>query len=255
MSITREQLEQFLTHHLNAKGYPDYGPNGLQVEGSKEIESVAFSVSCTLESIQQATKLKACALVVHHGLFWKFHPSRTITGSFGKRIKELIKNDINLLGYHLPLDAHLDDGNAAGIASLLGFSTKVPFGDFKGSPTGVKIELQSEISANDLQRKLEGVLNHSVLVSCPDNNAMINSIGIVTGGANSGHYDAYKDNLDAYITGEMSEHDWHEAKENGVHMFAGGHHATEVFGVRSLQKLVEKKFQLKTHFIDSDNPA
>ena len=115
MSITREQLEQFLTHHLNAKGYPDYGPNGLQVEGSKEIESVAFSVSCTLESIQQATKLKACALVVHHGLFWKFHPSRTITGSFGKRIKELIKNDINLLGYHLPLDAHLDDGNAAGI--------------------------------------------------------------------------------------------------------------------------------------------
>ena len=53
----------------------------------------------------------------------------------------------------------------------------------------------------------------------------------------------------------MSEHDWHEAQEAGIHMFAGGHHATEQFGVQALQEWIEKEFNVKTLYIDSKNPA
>ena len=199
--------------------------------------------------------MKADALIVHHGLFWKFHGTRTITKAFGNRVRPLIKNDINLLGYHLPLDAHLEIGNAISLANKIGVSNVKPFGDHKGSPTGIQGTIGIKLKASELKNKLETILNHSVLHSSPDDDQIIQSIGIITGGANSDWILAQKNNLDAFLTGEMSEHDWHEAKESEVHMFAGGHNATEKFGPLSLMDHISHRFKIDCEFIDSENPA
>jgi putative NIF3 family GTP cyclohydrolase 1 type 2 len=53
----------------------------------------------------------------------------------------------------------------------------------------------------------------------------------------------------------MSEHDYHESQEAGIAMFAGGHNATEKFGIMALMNLVRIKFKIKVLWIDSDNPA
>jgi dinuclear metal center YbgI/SA1388 family protein len=255
VSIKAKELEKFLNSLLNIYEFQDYGPNGLQVEGTKEISKVAFSVSATKHSIAKAVEFGADALVVHHGLFWKFHGTKPIKGPFAKRVIPLIKNDINLYGYHLPLDAHPEVGNAAGIARQLGLSDQTPFGDYKGSSTGLKGKFEKPISREDLSEKLTQILSHEVIFSTPEDNRDIKSIGIITGGANSEWYLAMKEGLDAYLTGEMSEHDWHESAESGVTMFAGGHNATEQFGVQLLQKEIEKKFKLECLFIESENPA
>jgi len=252
-------LRTELNHHFNALLKPvefkDYCPNGLQIEGSEQVHKIAFAVSATKDSITQAIALGADTLVVHHGLFWHFHGARTLTGHFGKRIFPLVQHNINLFAYHLPLDAHPKIGNAAVLGQLIGCHQQNAFGDYQGSPTGIEGLLAEPISAKALSQKLQTVLNHPVILASPDEQQIIESIGIITGGANSDWALAQKAGLDAYITGEISEHDWHESQENGIHMFAGGHHATEKFGIQALMQKLQTKFPLECVFIDSNNPA
>ena len=248
------EFVKYLNKYLDIYRYKDYGPNGLQIEGAQNIRKVGFAVSATAESIDKCVEWGADALVVHHGLFWKFHGSRPIKGPHGKRVKTIIKNDINLLGYHLPLDGHPIVGNAACIANKLEAKIKGGFGDYEGMPTGVQLEFKNPIEAGQLKARLEKLLNHNVIHALGDC-SHISTMGIITGGANSQWKDAHYQGLDAYLTGEISEHDWHDATEAGIHFFAGGHNATEQFGVQSLMKHVEKELSLECKFFYSDNPA
>ena len=254
--MTQAELEQFYKTLLKPELFDDYCPNGLQVEGRSEIKKILFAVSATRDSVEYAAKIKACALVVHHGLFWKFHGTKNLTGTFYKRVAPLIKNDINLFGYHLPLDAHPEIGNAVSIAQLLEMDDLKPFGNYKGAFTGTMGVLKKPLKGLELKSILENKLQHSVLYSNPIEASEIKTIGIITGGANSEWREAAKFGLDAYVTGEMSEHDYHESREAGIHMFAGGHHATEKFGIMSLMKKTMEVFpQLTCECMDSDNPA
>lgn len=253
--ITRSQLNDYYQVLLRPETYSDYCPNGLQIEGAEQIERIAFAVSATRDSIHQAVENKADALVVHHGLFWTFHGAKPLTGAFAQRIFPLVKNNINLIAYHLPLDGHPDIGNAATLGQLIDCKQQQPFGDYKGSVTGIKGVLEQPLTAAALQQKLAAVLKHNVILATPDNNALIRSVGIITGGANSEWRLAEKNQLDAYITGEISEHDWHESQEAGIHMFAGGHHATEQFGIQALMEKTQQQFSVECFFIDSENPA
>jgi len=251
----RTELDRYFNDLLNPMRFKDYCPNGLQVEGSENINKIAFAVSATRDSITQAADLGADTLVVHHGLFWHFHGARTLTGHFAKRIFPLVQHNINLFAYHLPLDAHPVVGNAAVLGQLIDCQQQSPFGDYKGCPTGIEGLLIEPLSAKELGLKLQSVLNHDVILASPDETQIIESVGIITGGANSDWTLAQKAGLDAYITGEISEHDWHESQENGIHMFAGGHYATEIFGVLALMQQVQSQCQIECIFIDSDNPA
>ena len=251
----RTELDRYFNDLLNPMRFKDYCPNGLQVEGSENIKKIAFAVSATRDSITQAADLGADTLVVHHGLFWHFHGTRTLTGHFAKRIFPLVQHDINLFAYHLPLDAHPEVGNAAVLGQLIDCQQQSPFGDYKGCPTGIEGLLIEPLSAKELGLKLQSVLNHDVILASPDETQIIESVGIITGGANSDWALAQKAGLDAYITGEISEHDWHESQENGIHMFAGGHYATEIFGVLALMQQVQSQCQIECIFIDSDNPV
>lgn len=256
--IKTKELTKYLNQLLNIYDFQDYGPNGLQIEGKEEIKKVAFAVSATRDSINEAVRVGADAMIVHHGLFWKFHGVRTITKTFAQRVKPLIKNEINLLGYHLPLDAHIEFGNAAALARRLGMKDFKPFGDHKGAPTGVKAKLDQAMKVSDFQMILSDVLNHDVICATYDEEKEIQSFGIITGGANSDWVMAQREGLDAYITGEISEHDWHEAREGDVVYFAGGHNATEQFGVQDLTKHLYEHFKdkdLEFFFIPSSNPA
>lgn len=250
-------LELFLKNLFKPELYDDYCPNGLQIEGRKTLKKLVFAVSATRESTEFSANEKACALIVHHGVFWKFHGTRTLTGPFAKRLFPLIKNDINLFGYHLPLDGHLEIGNAKSLAQEIGLNQLSAFGIYKGMSTGVRGEFTSPLSPTELKTLLIEKLQHSVLYSNPlETKGKIKSLGIITGGANSEWREAKNLGLDAYLTGEMSEHDYHESREAGIHMFAGGHHATEKFGIQSLMKLVKKEFpELECVFHDSENPA
>lgn len=256
MSVTQNELLKYLNTLLSPELFEDYAPNGLQVEGAAQIEKIAFAVSATQDSITKAAEWGAQALIVHHGIFWKYQGARTITGAWGERVKLCVKNDLNLFGYHLPLDGHQEIGNAVALAEELSMTDLKPFALYKRQPMGTMGKLSAPMSAKSLQEKLEKVLNHKVVVATPNEEQIIKTIGIITGGANNDWVKAVDEGLDAYLTGEISEYNWHDSKEAGIHYFAGGHHATEKFGIQKLMTKVKQDFpKLKTAFFDSENPA
>ncbi len=256
VTISRDILENYLKELFSLDTLEDFCPNGLQIEGTKKIKKIAFAVSATADSIAQAIKVNADTMIVHHGLFWKFHGAKTITGPFANRVRPIVQKEMNLFGIHLPLDGHILLGNARAIADKLGLEEVTHFGEYKKTPTGVKGKLSKKTSAEKLKIKLSKILNHEVLLATPDGSAAtISTVGIITGGARSGWQDASLQRLDAYITGEMSEHDWHESQESGIHMFAGGHNATERFGIQNLMTKIQNELRVETAFIASKNPA
>jgi dinuclear metal center YbgI/SA1388 family protein len=256
MQETQLNLKNYLDQLLSSSLFEDYGPNGLQVSGKEDVKRVAFAVSATQESLNEAIAWGADAVIVHHGILWKHQGARTITGGWGERVKLCVKNDLNLFAYHLPLDAHPEVGNAAALGQELGLQSQEPFGLHKRQPLGIKGVFPHAIKAQELKTKLEGILNHQVVLATHDEQASIKSIGIITGGANNEWPEAMKDGLDAYLTGEISEYNWHDAIEAQVHYFAGGHHATEKFGIQALMKRMKKDFpHLEVKFFDSNNPA
>ena len=252
--MTLSSLLSLLEDTLKPSLFEDYCPNGLQIQGQENITKIAFAVSATKESINKSLEWGAQALIVHHGLFWKHQGTKTITGPWGERIKTCIQHNLNLIAYHLPLDAHLELGNAASLAKQIELKEISSFAPHKGQFLGVKGKFHEPISAKNLKLKLQKILQHSIILASHDEDELISSLGIVTGGANNEWTCALKDKLDAYVTGEISEYNWHDAIEAEIHFFAGGHHATEKFGILSLmEKIKENSFEVQ--FFDSDNLA
>lgn len=252
---TRDSLLQYLNQLLTPQAFEDYAPNGLQVEGKNELKRLAFAVSATKDSIQEAIAWKADALIVHHGVFWKHQGARPVIGPWGDRVKLCVKNDLNLIAYHLPLDAHAEVGNAVALGKHLGLFDIAPFALYKKQPMGAKGKLSTPMTAKELQAKLKALLQHEVILASFDEKKPISSLGIVTGGANNEWVEAMKDGLDAYLTGEISEYNWHDAREAQIHYFAGGHHATEKFGIQALMERIRQDHGVETRFFDSPNPA
>jgi dinuclear metal center YbgI/SA1388 family protein len=256
MDVTRIELLNYLNQLLTPQDFDDYAPNGLQVEGKPSLKRLAFAVSATQDSLQKALEWGADGLIAHHGIFWKYQGARTITGPWGERVRLCIKNDLNLIAYHLPLDAHPEVGNAVALAREIDLSDLKGFALYKRQPMGTKGKFKTPISVKDLQKKLETVLNHKVILASNNEDKMISTMGIITGGANNDWVKAMDDGLDAYLTGEISEYNWHDSIEAGIHYFAGGHHATERFGILDLMKKINSHFpKLETKFFDSLNPA
>lgn len=256
MTVKRNDLLNYLNQLLMPQNFEDYGPNGLQVEGKEELSRIAFAVSATQDSLKKALEWKADTLIVHHGILWKHQGARTITGGWGERVKLCVKNDLNLIAYHLPLDAHIEVGNAAALAMKLGMTELLPFALHKRQPLGVKAVFKTPVSARELKDKLKALLQHEVILASHDDSSLVKSLGIITGGANNDWVKAMDEGLDAYLTGEISEYNWHDAMEAGIHYFAGGHHATERYGVQAvMEKMKQDMPGIEVQFFDSENPA
>ncbi len=256
MAVSQFSLLSYFTQLLKPELFDDYAPNGLQIDGRAELKRLAFAVSATQDSLSKALAWGADGLVVHHGIFWKGQGARPVVGPWGERVKLAVRNDLNLFAYHLPLDAHPEVGNAATLAKALGLSQLEPFAITKRQPLGIKGVLPASLSASALRGELGKLLAHEVILASTDENSEIRTVGIITGGANNEWVRAQEEGLDAYLTGEISEYNWHDAIEAGIHYFAGGHHATERPGIIALMEKVKADHPgLEVTFLDSDNPA
>ena len=235
---------------LDVSRFKDYAPNGLQLEGKSEVQRIVSGVTASQALIDAAIEANADAILVHHGWFWRSEDQR-IVGMKKRRVKALLENDISLLGYHLPLDAHPELGNNAQLAKRLGF---ISDGVMNADGVGNYGHLDVELSVGDLAEYMQQQLQRTpTVVSAGDH--PIKTIAWCTGGAQSYIQQAIALGVDAFVSGEISEQTTHEARENGVHYFAAGHHATELYGAPALGEYLAKQFNIEHQFIDIDNPA
>jgi len=252
MSVERNLLLHDLEQFLNVNAISDYCPNGLQVEGTTQIQRIVSGVTASQALIDAAIELQADAILVHHGYFWKGEDQRVI-GMKQRRLKALLTHDINLLAYHLPLDVHPEVGNNVQLAQRLGLTVTGPLQPDNPHNVGLIGELAAPLSASEFAARIEKALNRAPLVV--DHQQPIQHVAWCTGGAQGYIEHAIAAGADAYITGEVSERTFHEAQENGISFFAAGHHATERYGVQALGEWLAKRFNIEHHYIECANPV
>ncbi len=250
-TITLQELYEYLNTLLEVADFTDYSPNGLQVEGKIDIRKVAFAVSANLATIQAAVGLGADALIVHHGLFWK-GDEYPIIGVKKKKLEILLKNQLSLLAYHLPLDAHPEIGNNGKAAADLGWKDIEPFGYLSGKPIGV-VGSFPKMSRADFEKKLEEYYKHPV-TAARGGKDFVESACLISGGAYKSVKEAAKAGADCFITGNFDLPAWDDAMELGINFYAIGHTATEKIGPRALKDAVKNRFGIECVFIDDDNP-
>ncbi|MEH6816642.1 MAG: Nif3-like dinuclear metal center hexameric protein [Pseudoalteromonas distincta] len=250
--MQRREFNQLLNDILKPHLIKDFCPNGLQVEGKNEIKKIVTGVTASQALIEAAIEQQADAILVHHGFFWKGE-SQPITGMKKRRIGALLANDINLFGYHLPLDIHPAVGNNAQLAKLLDIEIETGLEPTSNS-VAMKGRLRTPLSGEDFADKIAKVLNRTPLTSLV-RSAKIETIALCTGGG-QGYIDlAAEQGIDAYLTGEASEQTIHSSREQNIDFFAAGHHATERYGVKALGELLAQEHGFDVTFIDIDNPV
>ena len=251
-TVGREDLVAYLNDYLDVDRGRDYCPNGLQVQGKDEIRRIVSGVSACRELFDRAVGTGADAVLVHHGLFWD-GDSRALTGVQYERVATLIRNGVNLLAYHLPLDRHPEVGNNAMAASALGLSKVQPFGEFDGVAIGCKGVFPEPVVVSEVVMRCKAIFEQDPLVFDfgPER---VRSLGIISGAASRSLHEAIRQGLDMFITGEPSEWTMNVAKEAGCHFVAAGHYATERLGVKALGAHLETHFGIELEFIDVPNP-
>ncbi|VAW68191.1 GTP cyclohydrolase 1 type 2 homolog YbgI [hydrothermal vent metagenome] len=252
--VQRNVIVDYCNDLLRITEFTDYCPNGLQVEGVNEINQIICGVSACQSLIDVAIEKQADALLVHHGYFWK-NEDAVITGIKRKRIQRLLEHGINLLAYHLPLDAHAELGNNRTLAEKLNINVLdyVKTGSAKGLLWNG--ELPTEMTATNFAAQITKQLNRQPLHLGDASNKTIKKVAWCTGGAQHYIEEAAAMGADAYISGEVSEQTFHLAKELDIHYFAAGHHATESYGVQALATHLAAEFSLKAEFVDILNPV
>lgn len=245
------ELQEHVDTLLDAANFKDYCPNGLQVEGRAEVTSVLCGVTASQALLDHAVAGGFDAVFVHHGYFWRGEDGR-ICGIRKKRLATLLRNDISLFAYHLPLDAHPELGNNAQLGVLAGWvADAARFGEQGLGWLGVPPAAMTAASiARDLGRDLG---REPQLVGNGEH--MVRRIAWCTGAAQSYFEQAIAAGADVYVSGEISEQTVHLARESGVPYIAAGHHATERYGIRALGVHLKRKLGLKTVFLDIDNPV
>ncbi len=253
MSISNKALLAYLNQLLAPEKCKDYCPNGLQVEGKSEIKKLVTGVTASYALIEKAIEMKADAIFVHHGYFWRGE-NQQISGMKHKRIKALLTNDINLFAYHLPLDIHPTLGNNAQLAMQLDIQVEGSLEPQNPASVTMKGRLANPMTAQELtelvQRRLQ---RQPLLIEGGDH--LVETVGWCTGGGQGFIENAADQELDAFISGEISEQTTHVAHEMNIHYIAAGHHATERYGAKAVGEHLAEKFSIDVTFVDIDNPV
>jgi len=251
--VTRQALLNACNALLQPARFKDYGPNGLQVEGADTIRHIVSGVTASRALIEAAIDEQADAIFVHHGLFWRGQDG-TVTGWMKQRLQLLLAHNINLLAYHLPLDAHPEVGNNVQLGKRLGLLMQGTFGEQDLGLWGTRADGQVFANAQTLAGVVSQALGREP-VCVKGSDREIRRVGWCTGGAQSYFEAAIAAGVDAFITGEISEPQAHLARETGVAFLACGHHATERFGAPAAASHVAAQLGISHHFIEIDNPA
>ncbi len=248
--IVLTDIERYLTNLLNPESFDEKAYNGVQVETKVPIEKIVTAVSVSNEVIQKAIEAKAQVLIVHHGIFLKGdeHP---LVGRLYDMVSQLIKHNIALLCYHLPLDAHPEIGNNWKAAGDLGLKNCTSFFEYGGSYIGVVGEI-GKMLFEDFKRQVEHYYGRPAqFVKIHEE---VKKVAIISGGANKFIKDAAEAGADCYITGCVDEPVWDDAHDYGVSFLGLGHYGTETIGSKALAELLEEHFKVPAEFIRTDNP-
>ena len=191
---------------INAEEWDNIGL--LIGDYDKEIKKIQFSLDATLESIENAISKKVDMLITHHPIIFKAIKDITEQNILGKKIRDLIKNDINVYAIHTNLDSSIEGLNDYVLKKIGILEYKIlDFDEEKNCGIGRIFKLNEEKNLKnfieELKLKLK-ILNLRVISN--DLNKKIKK-----------------------ITGDIGYHDALDALESGLNVIDFGHYESEHF--------------------------
>lgn len=247
MGAELSEIVARLDRELDHAGIGDYpgAVNGLQLENSGTVTSLACAVDANRLTIAKAVALQARLLIVHHGIGW--NSLCPVTGGRYRWLKMAIENDLAIYSSHLPLDAHEAFGNSVLLARALEFPDSTPYGEEKGTCIGraVDTDVIRVVVVDRVTRSLGSA--PMVIGAGPER---ISRMAIISGGSGNMIHRVAADGFDTLLAGEASHWTYSAAHEYGINLILAGHYLTETLGVRALAEFVGREYRLPWTFID-----
>ena len=219
----------------------DWDNSGMLVgDMDAEVKKVAVVLDITHEEIKKAKAIGADLIISHHPVI--FNPIKSVTK--GSVPYELVASSINALCCHTPLDI-ADGGTNDSLAELLGIEvtrTEDPI---------LRLGTVEPTTAENLAGKIAKTLNTKVRYA--DAGRKIEKIAICTG-AGCSLIEAAGE-IDAFITGDASHHNFLDCIQAGITLIAAGHYETEIVVVPVLVKKLQAQFpDIEIIDIKQENP-
>jgi dinuclear metal center YbgI/SA1388 family protein len=248
----RNEVIAFCDELLQADTYRDIALNGLQIEGKDQIEHITVGVSANQATINAAVANGSDALLVHHGLVLNGQVG-DIRGPVRQRLRAILSNDINLIGYHLPLDGQPEIGNNACLARELDLEIVEPLDTYGPPPIGYLCRPASATSMSEMQDRLAELTGQHV-ITLAEHDRPVERIAVLCGSGSPGLEEAAAKNCQLLLTGDAKEPTMALARELGVAVLVGGHEATERLGVQALASRLQQQFGIRWDFVSDPNP-
>lgn len=219
----------------------DWDNSGMLVgDMNAEVKKAAVVLDITHEEIKKAKAIGANLIISHHPVI--FNPIKSVTK--GSVPYELVASSINALCCHTPLDI-ADGGTNDSLAELLGIEvtrTEDPI---------LRLGTVEPTTAQELAGKIANTLNTKVRYA--DAGKTIKKIAICTG-AGCSLIEAAGE-IDAFITGDASHHNFLDCVQAGITLIAAGHYETEIIVVPVLVKKLQAQFpDIEIIDIKQENP-
>jgi dinuclear metal center YbgI/SA1388 family protein len=238
-----EAIEKFAPKNLKE----DFDNVGLMVgDEEKEVKKVLLALDCTLEIIEEAKANNVDLIITHHPLIFRKPSNITTDTLLGKKIIELIKNDISLYSSHTNLDS-AENGLNETIVELLGFENGQLLEENKNSREdkeeglGRLVTLDNEIHINDLIGSIKEKLKIKS-VKAVIGKEEVSKIAIINGSGSDFFNKAYNRGADCIITGDTTYHYASDYKEMGVSIIDTGHFASEWIVFQKVLSRIQRNF-------------
>ena len=242
INVNVGQLEKYLNEYLRVSEFEDYTFNGLNI--GKRIWQVTGVITATdydRSLVDIALDRNASVIIVHHGLWWG--KPYTISDEVYDDFSYLMGNNVALLAYHLPLDAHPNVGNNAFILGAIGIPSST------WQPLDVGFFVDVDLTVTDITAKLESTFGMPSSV-WEFRDGYVRRLG-VTSGSGGGFIDQLVSNgIDTFITGEVTYPQWREFRRHKINLLLYGHYRSETGGPKLLASHLERKLGIKAWFVD-----
>lgn len=223
----------------------DFDNVGLMVgDKNKKVKKVLLALDCTLKVIEEAKKENVELIITHHPLIFKRPSSITTDTLQGKKIIELIKNDISLYSSHTNLDS-VENGLNDTIVSILGFdNSKILEKNKRDDKAGLGriVSLNESIQLEDLISKIKKSLNINNLRVVKGKDK-VNKIAIINGSGQDFIGKAVALGADCIITGDTTYHFASDYKEMKISILDVGHFASEQITFFNVMENLKEKFK------------
>lgn len=222
----------------------DWDNTGLLVgRRDKEVETVYIALDATDEVIEEAVRLGADMLLTHHPLIFKKLDRITTDDFTGRRVCQLIKNDVSYYAMHTNFDVM---GMADAAADELSLKDRTVLNvayedDIAKEGCGRVGKLKKCMSVAELAELVKAkfhVPNVRVFGELGD---IVEVAAVMPGSGGSYIKDALKAGADVMITGDIDHHEGIDAVAQGITVIDAGHYGIEKLFISYMEEYIRRE--------------